>query len=85
MEQLPVEIALGPEFVFRPIFACPVSRDMSTPDNPPLALPCGHVLAEQSVAKLLKNRWGGRRGWGAGLGRGVWSCPKVKQPVLRCE
>ncbi|KAG2432112.1 hypothetical protein HXX76_009039 [Chlamydomonas incerta] len=56
VEQLPVEIQLGPEFVFRPIFACPVSRDMSTPDNPPLALPCGHVLAEQSVAKLLKNR-----------------------------
>ncbi|KAG2439045.1 hypothetical protein HYH02_006573 [Chlamydomonas schloesseri] len=56
VDQLPVEIGLGPEFVFRPIFACPVSRDMSTPDNPPLALPCGHVLAEQSVAKLLKNR-----------------------------
>ncbi|GLC47422.1 hypothetical protein PLESTB_000542700 [Pleodorina starrii] len=56
VEQLPVEIELGPEFVFRSIFACPVSRDMSTPDNPPMLLPCGHVLCEQSVAKLAKTR-----------------------------
>ncbi|GIL82454.1 hypothetical protein Vretimale_11896 [Volvox reticuliferus] len=56
VDQLPVEIELGPEFVFRSIFACPVSRDMSTPDNPPMLLPCGHVLCEQSVAKLAKVR-----------------------------
>ncbi len=56
VEQLPVEIELGPEFVFRSIFACPVSRDMSTPDNPPMLLPCGHVLCEQSVNKLAKTR-----------------------------
>ncbi|PNH12058.1 Protein RMD5 A [Tetrabaena socialis] len=56
VDQLPVEIQLGPEFVFRSIFACPVSRDMSTPDNPPMLLPCGHVLCEQSVAKLAKSR-----------------------------
>ncbi|GFR45069.1 hypothetical protein Agub_g6443 [Astrephomene gubernaculifera] len=59
VEQLPVEIELGPRFVFRSIFACPVSRDASGPDNPPLLLPCGHVLCEQSVAKLAaKSRVG---------------------------
>ncbi|EFJ41873.1 hypothetical protein VOLCADRAFT_67775 [Volvox carteri f. nagariensis] len=56
VDQLPVEIELGSEFVFRSIFACPVSRDMSTPDNPPMLLPCGHVLCEQSASKLAKAR-----------------------------
>ena len=32
------------EFVFHSIFACPVSKDQSTRDNPPMLLPCGHVL-----------------------------------------
>lgn len=56
VEHLPVEIELGREFVFHSIFACPVSRDMCGPENPPMLLPCNHVLAEQSVAKLVKNR-----------------------------
>jgi hypothetical protein len=29
-DQLPIEIELGPEFVYHSIFACPVSRDQST-------------------------------------------------------
>lgn len=55
-EQLPMELELGDEFVFHSIFACPVSRDQSTPDNPPMLLPCNHVLCEQSVLKIAKNR-----------------------------
>lgn len=55
-EQLPVEVELGPEFVFHSIFACPVSRDQSTSDNPPVLLPCNHVLCEQSVLKIAKSR-----------------------------
>ncbi|GAX82856.1 hypothetical protein CEUSTIGMA_g10282.t1 [Chlamydomonas eustigma] len=55
-EQLPVELELGNEFVFHSIFACPVSREQSTPDNPPMLLPCNHVLCEQSVMKIAKNR-----------------------------
>ena len=35
-EQLPIEIELPPEFVYRSIFACPVSRDQSSEG----ALPC---------------------------------------------
>ncbi len=84
--QLPVELELGAEFAFHPIFACPVSRhvllcvwvlvgraacrqgrycrarcavprrDQSTPDNPPLLLPCNHVLCEQSVLRIAKSR-----------------------------
>ena len=55
-EQLPVELQLGDEFVFHSVFACPVSRDQSSADNPPMLLPCNHVLCEQSVLKIAKNR-----------------------------
>jgi E3 ubiquitin-protein transferase RMND5 len=51
-EQLPTDIQVGPEFIFHSTFACPVSRDQSTPENPPKLLPCGHVLCEQSIAKI---------------------------------
>lgn len=54
--QLPLEIELGAEFVFHSIFACPVGRDQSTPDNPPKLLPCNHVLCEQSIAKIARSR-----------------------------
>jgi len=53
-EQLPVEIDLGPEFIYRSIFACPVSKEQSTPENPPMLLPCGHVLCRESVLKIAK-------------------------------
>ena len=89
-EQLPVEIPLGPEFVFHSIFACPVSRDQasegalggalglrgrrvqkrvwfqtvinratpplpqSTPDNPPMLLPCGHCICQASILRIAK-------------------------------
>lgn len=54
--QLPFEIELGQEFVYRSIFACPVSRDQSSADNPPKLLPCNHVLCEQSILKIARSR-----------------------------
>ncbi|CAI5478892.1 unnamed protein product [Closterium sp. Yama58-4] len=55
MEQLPVEIELPRAFHFHSIFACPVSREpASYPDNPPVLLPCGHVVCRASVLKLAK-------------------------------
>lgn len=53
-EQLPVEIPLGREFCFQSVFACPVSRDQSTSDNPPMLLPCGHCISHQSIMKIAK-------------------------------
>ncbi|KAL3684057.1 hypothetical protein R1sor_002079 [Riccia sorocarpa] len=57
MKQLPVEIELGKEFQFHSIFACPVSRDQSTTENPPMLMPCGHVLCRQSIQKLAKGNF----------------------------
>ncbi|KVE14714.1 Zinc finger, RING/FYVE/PHD-type [Cynara cardunculus var. scolymus] len=54
-KQLPVAVELGSEFQFHSVFVCPVSRDQSSEDNPPMLLPCGHVLCNQSISKLSKN------------------------------
>jgi len=53
-DQLSVEIELDKDCQFHSIFACPVSRDTATKDNPPMILPCGHVLACESIKKLTK-------------------------------
>ncbi|KAK8556733.1 hypothetical protein V6N13_064742 [Hibiscus sabdariffa] len=55
MKQLPVPVELGKEFQFHSIFVCPVSKEQSTDDNPPMLMPCGHVLCKQSINKMSKN------------------------------
>eukprot|EP00270_Netrium_digitus_P022071 TRINITY_DN9749_c0_g1_i1.p1 TRINITY_DN9749_c0_g1~~TRINITY_DN9749_c0_g1_i1.p1 ORF type:complete len:406 (-),score=70.41 TRINITY_DN9749_c0_g1_i1:286-1503(-) len=53
-KQMQFEVELGREFQFHSIFACPVSREQSSADNPPMLMPCGHVLCKQSIMKLGK-------------------------------
>ncbi|XP_058073961.1 protein RMD5 homolog [Magnolia sinica] len=55
MKQLPVPVDLGPEFQFHSIFVCPISRDQGSEENPPMLMPCGHVLCKQSIVKLSKS------------------------------
>ncbi|KAK1568209.1 hypothetical protein Q3G72_021715 [Acer saccharum] len=55
MKQLPVPLELGREFQFHSIFVCPVSRDQGSEENPPMLMPCLHVLCKQSIMKLSKN------------------------------
>ncbi|CAL0309480.1 unnamed protein product [Lupinus luteus] len=55
MKQLPVSVELGKEFQFHSVFVCPVSRDQGSEENPPMLLPCLHVLCKQSIIKLSKN------------------------------
>jgi hypothetical protein len=44
LEQLPLEVeGLPQRFAFHSVFACPVARDQSSPENPPMILPCGCV------------------------------------------
>ncbi|KAL5490492.1 hypothetical protein ACEPAI_5325 [Sanghuangporus weigelae] len=52
--ELPIEIPLPPENRYHSIFACPVSKEQSTPANPPMMISCGHVIAKDSLAKLAK-------------------------------
>ncbi|XP_007041480.2 PREDICTED: protein RMD5 homolog A [Theobroma cacao] len=55
IKQLPVPVELGKEFQFHSIFVCPVSRDQGSEENPPMLMPCLHVLCKQSIMKLSKS------------------------------
>jgi hypothetical protein len=55
--ELPVEIALPRSMIFHAIFVCPVSKEQTTETNPPMMMPCGHVVAKESLQRLSK---GGR-------------------------
>ncbi|KAJ9499575.1 hypothetical protein H2202_005158 [Exophiala xenobiotica] len=52
--ELPVETPLPPSYRFHSIFVCPVSKEQSTDQNPPMMLPCCHVIAQESLQKLSK-------------------------------
>ncbi|KAF2272070.1 uncharacterized protein EI97DRAFT_504497 [Westerdykella ornata] len=52
--ELPVEIPLPPSYYYHSIFVCPVSKEQSTDQNPPMMMPCGHVIAKESLEQLSK-------------------------------
>ncbi|KAF2864883.1 CTLH/CRA C-terminal to lish motif domain-containing protein [Massariosphaeria phaeospora] len=52
--ELPVEIPLPPSYHFHSIFVCPVSKEQATDTNPPMMMPCGHVIAKESLDRLSK-------------------------------
>ena len=49
VNELPVETPLPPGYLFHSIFVCPVSKEQGTDANPPMMLPCGHVIAKESL------------------------------------
>ncbi|XP_065080365.1 E3 ubiquitin-protein ligase RMND5A isoform X1 [Ochlerotatus camptorhynchus] len=51
-DELPIEIDLDPENRFHSIFACPILRQQSSEDNPPMKLLCGHVISRDALSKL---------------------------------
>jgi hypothetical protein len=54
-QELAVEIPLPEILQFHSIFVCPVSKEQTTEDNPPMMLQCGHILATNSVRSLGKD------------------------------
>ncbi|KPI44476.1 LisH domain-containing protein C29A3.03c [Cyphellophora attinorum] len=52
--EMPVETPLPQAYQFHSIFVCPVSKEQTTDANPPMMLPCGHVIAQESMQRLSK-------------------------------
>jgi len=42
--------------LYHSIFACPVTRRACSDNNPPMLLPCGHVISQLSMDSLLSTR-----------------------------
>ncbi|GJE87199.1 hypothetical protein PsYK624_032820 [Phanerochaete sordida] len=53
-DELPIEIPLPVENRYHSVFACPVSKEQSTEQNPPMMMNCGHVITKDSLQKLSK-------------------------------
>eukprot|EP01111_Echinosteliopsis_oligospora_P009415 TRINITY_DN2749_c0_g1_i1.p1 TRINITY_DN2749_c0_g1~~TRINITY_DN2749_c0_g1_i1.p1 ORF type:complete len:338 (+),score=65.68 TRINITY_DN2749_c0_g1_i1:194-1207(+) len=53
-ETATVEVELGQEYQFHSIFSCPVSREQSTKDSPPMLLVCNHVISKTVMTKSVK-------------------------------
>ncbi|KAK4186470.1 CTLH/CRA C-terminal to lish motif domain-containing protein [Podospora australis] len=52
--ELAFETPLPKSMLYHSIFVCPVSKDQTTDANPPMMIPCGHVLAKETLQKLCK-------------------------------
>lgn len=53
--QFPVEMRLSPELHFHSLFVCPVTKEVTGTDNPPMLLPCGHVISRHALESLAKS------------------------------
>jgi hypothetical protein len=51
---LPDEVPLPLDYQFHTLFVCPVSKELASPENPPLALQCGHVICRRTAERLLR-------------------------------
>ena len=56
VNELPVETPLPPGYQFHSIFVCPVSKEQATDANPPMMMPCGHVIAKESLDMHSKGK-----------------------------
>lgn len=53
--ELAFETPLPRSMIYHSIFVCPVSKAQTTDENPPMILPCGHVLAKDSLKNLVRS------------------------------
>jgi hypothetical protein len=54
--ELAFETPLPKSMIYHPIFVCPVSKEQTTDENPPVMLPCGHVICKESLHRLAKGQ-----------------------------
>jgi len=51
-DELPIEIDVGSNARYHSIFACPILRQQTTDNNPPMRLTCGHCISRDALNKL---------------------------------
>ncbi|KAK5657042.1 hypothetical protein OQA88_3568 [Cercophora sp. LCS_1] len=52
--ELAFETPLPRRMMYHSIFVCPVLKGQTTESNPPMMIPCGHVLAKETLHNLTK-------------------------------
>jgi len=50
-----VDLKLSQQLCFHSVFVCPVSRELSCATNPPVLLPCNHVICRTSMMNLVRH------------------------------
>lgn len=55
-DELPVEIELSNDLRFHSVFVCPVLKQQTNEENPPMMLPCGHVICQEALTRLSKGQ-----------------------------
>ncbi|CAK88020.1 unnamed protein product (macronuclear) [Paramecium tetraurelia] len=53
---IPIDIEIGKDYKYHSFFVCPVSREVTNTDNPPVLLKCGHVISKLSAHKMIANK-----------------------------
>ena len=53
-DELAFETPLPARMMYHSIFVCPVLKGQTTESNPPMMIPCGHVLAKETLQNLCK-------------------------------
>ncbi|PKS08272.1 hypothetical protein jhhlp_005215 [Lomentospora prolificans] len=54
-DEQPFETPLPRRMVYHSIFVCPVLKEQTTTQNPPMMLPCGHVVCREALKKMMKS------------------------------
>jgi hypothetical protein len=45
-QELPIQLKIGDEFTHHNMFICPVTKEISDKENPPMLLKCGHCMSK---------------------------------------
>jgi len=53
--ELGFETALPRSLRYHPIFVCPITKTQTTDKNPPMVLPCGHVISNEALNTLCRS------------------------------
>jgi E3 ubiquitin-protein transferase RMND5 len=57
--ELPVDIPLPDDAKYHSVFSCPISKEPASnttraSHNPPMMMPCGHVISKDALSRLAK-------------------------------